>query len=153
MPLAAAMRDAYKTYYAYSSPLDSQLKQYLSIAVPINVLNAARFTVGNTPDFTIPGFLNAGYEAAGNGHAVALANVVIFSRYPNMTDCFDFHWVLHELRHVEQYMSYSADALEAIDGFAVNYISSYNSIEDDADNAANAWIRQLGNYYGYNCGY
>ncbi len=151
MPLAAAMRDAYKTYYPYSAQMNGQLQQTLSVVIPPNVLQTARFTVGSTPDFTVPGFLNAANEAFSQGHAVTLANVIVFSRDTDTSTCGDFIWMLHELRHIQQYMYYSGDVLESIDGFAVDYMSNYESMEQDAQNTALGWTRQLGSYYGFTC--
>ena len=136
VPLAGAMRDAYRAYVTYSYPLDPFLMQTLSRVVPWQVLAAARWTVGNTPDMTIPGFLNAGHSAFGNQHAVTLANVMIFSQMPDLRFEGGWVWLLHELFHIEQYMRYSGDPLESIDGFAVDYVSNHGGIESEAQNNA-----------------
>lgn len=151
LPVAAAMRDAYKMYIDYSSPLDPQLQQYLSVVVDWRVVSQARITVGSTPDFTIPGFLNAAYEASGSGHAVTLGNLMVFSRQPDLSTCDDFIWLLHEMRHIQQYMGYSNNVLESIDGFAVDYIDNYGGMEDDAEATAQQQILQLESYYGFQC--
>lgn len=151
MPVAAAMRDAYKMYLPYGSPPDPMLLQYLSPVVPPHVLSAALFTVGATPDFTVPGMLNAGYELAGNRHAVTLGNLVIFSSQPDLSLCDDLNWVLHELFHVEQYMTYSSDIFESIDGFAVDYTYNFSEIEDDAQNTADERMGRLEGIYGFDC--
>jgi hypothetical protein len=136
VPVAAAMRDAYKVYIGYSAPLGPDLVQILSRVVPLPVLNAARWTVGDTPDFTAPGFLNAGYTAFGMGHAVTLGNVMIFSAMPDLSTENGVIWLLHELFHIEQYMRYSYDVLESIDGFAVDYVGNYNAMENEAQSNA-----------------
>jgi hypothetical protein len=59
MPVAAAMRDAYRVYVTYSYPLPPWVVAQLSAVVPPQVLGVARWAVGKTPDFTVPGFLNA----------------------------------------------------------------------------------------------
>jgi hypothetical protein len=145
IPVAAAMRDAYRAYVTYSYPLDQNLMRVLSRVVPPQVLARALWTVGNTPDFTVPGFLNSGHSLFGTRHAVTLANVMIFSQMPNLqTD--DWVWLLHEMFHSEQYMRYSMDPLEAIDGFAVDYVGHYNQMEDEAQNNAIArfnFLRQM----------
>jgi hypothetical protein len=143
MPVAAAMRDAYKTYLPYSVPLDPQTKYVLSRVVPMPVLEAARLSFGKTPDMTVPGFLNFGHSVAGNDHAVTLANLMIFSRPPNLQTRDGLIWLLHELFHVEQYFRYSGHPLEAIDGFAVDYIQHYGRMEDEAQNVAVARFNQL----------
>jgi hypothetical protein len=135
-PLAAAMRDAYKMYSGYATPLTPSTIQILSSVVPMNVLQNARIAIGATPDFTVPGMLNAGWTVTGNGHAVTLGNVMIFSRPLNQNNLSDWVWLLHEMRHTEQYMSYSSDVLESIDGFAVAYISNSDAMEADAQNLA-----------------
>jgi hypothetical protein len=143
-PLAAAMRDAYKAYIGHAVPLDPQLVRVLSYVVPGQVLVAARMTVSEVPDFTtIPGFLNAANEAGGSGHAVVLANLMIFSRQIDLSNWDDWNWLLHELFHIEQYMRYSTNTLESIDGFAVNYMQHYNSTEDEAQNAADHRLGRL----------
>lgn len=151
MPLAAQMRDAYRVYYDYSSWIGDSLADELSPAVPREILRSARIAVGRTPDFTIPGMLNAGYEVTGSGHAVTIGNVMIFSRDLDLTQCSDFSWLLHELGHIEQYMRYSGDVLESIDGFAVDYVSHFNGIEDDAENTAQGWLSELEWAHGFTC--
>jgi hypothetical protein len=143
MPVAAAMRDAYKVYVTYSYPLDPNVLQILNRVVPPQVLYAARWSIGNTPDMTVPGFLNAGYTAFGNGHAVTLGNVMIFSQMPDLSNGNGWVWLLHELFHIEQYMRYSSDALESIDGFAVDYVNNYQNMESEAQNNAVARYNQL----------
>lgn len=146
IPLAGAMRDAYQVYAPYSMPLHPQLIQALSSAVPMQVLTAARVSVGNVPNMTVPGLLNASHRTVGNAHAVTLGNVMIFSRHINFSNRDDLIWFLHELHHVEQYMRYSPDILESIDGFAADYIYHYNSIENQAENAAAQRINMLWRY-------
>lgn len=136
MPVAAAMRDAYRVYITYSYPLPPQLMQVLSRVVPPHVLQGARWAVGRTPDMTVPGFLNSGHRAFGQDHAVTLGNLMIFSRMPDLDDEGDCIWLLHELFHVEQYWRYSNNALEAIDGFAVDYVRNYSAMEQEAQNNA-----------------
>jgi hypothetical protein len=137
MPVAAALRDAYKVYFSYSTPIDPQLAAMLSRVVPPQVLAAPpRWAVGNTPDLTLPGFLNSGHTAFGQGHAVTIGNIMIFSRMPNLADANDVIWLLHEMFHIEQYMRYSNDPLESIDGFAVDYVQNYSQMENEAQNNA-----------------
>jgi hypothetical protein len=136
VPVAAAMRDAYKAYWGQSQPLDPQLINVLSRAVPFGVLGAARWVVGNTPNMTVPGFLNYGHSAFGTQHAVTLGNLMIFSQMPDLNTSGGTVWLLHELFHIEQYSRYSNDPLEAIDGFAVDYVTNYNGMENEAQNNA-----------------
>jgi hypothetical protein len=143
VPVAAAMRDAYKVYIGHSSPLSPQMIQILSRVVPWPVLQSARWTVGNTPNMTVPGFLNSGNSAFGHGHAVTLGNLMIFSQMPEVNTYSGAVWVLHELFHIEQYFRYSGNALEAIDGFAVDYIRNYDGMEREAENNAVARLNIL----------
>lgn len=133
MPLAAALRDAYKRNQGNCRPFANNI---LYANFDNTVVSRACWVVNSTPDFTVPGFLNAGYNANGEAHAVTIGNIVIFSRAPDLNDPSDVQWVFHELQHVRQYMNYSSNWLEAIDGFAVDYINHYNSMERDADNVS-----------------
>jgi hypothetical protein len=142
IPVAAAMRDAYRAYVTYSYPLHPSIIPVLSRVVPPQVLASARWTVGNTPDFTVPGFLNSANSLFGSQHAVTLANVMIFSQMPNLQSN-DWVWLLHEMFHIEQYMRYSGDPLESIDGFAVDYVDHYNQMESEAQNNAVARFNLL----------
>jgi hypothetical protein len=45
--------------------------------------------------------------------------------------------------HIEQYMRYSGDPLESIDGFAVDYVDHYNQMESEAQNNAVARFNLL----------
>jgi hypothetical protein len=143
LPLAASLRDAYKVYIGQSHPLDPGSAALLSRVMPMNVVLNARLAYGATPDMTIPGFLNAGYELAGGGHAVTIGNLMIFSRPLNSSDQYDWLWLLHELRHSEQYARQSANVLESVDGFAVEYTQYANSLETDAENTAAQRLQQL----------
>jgi hypothetical protein len=105
--------------------------------------------IGNTPDFTVPGFLNSANEVFGTAHAVTIGNIMIFSRFPDLRYVNDWHWLLHEMRHIDQYMSFSAEALESIDGFAVDYIQNYKSMEHDADAAADAMLAAMQRRYAF----
>lgn len=136
MPVAASLRDAYKLYLPYSTPLDPRAQAILSRVMPMGIVSGARIAIGNTPNFTLPGFLNYGHERFGSGHAVTIGNLMIFSRPLNSNSLEDWNWLLHELRHIEQYSGYSGNVMEAIDGFSVNYVYHYKSIENDAQGAA-----------------
>lgn len=151
MPLAAALRDAYKVYWGYSVPLDMRLKHTLSVAVPPYILNSSRVVIGKTPNLTVPGFLNAANKTFGHDHAVTIGDMIIFSRFPQVNNCNDLYWFLHELQHVAQYMGYSNQPLEAIDGFSVEYVRNYSRVERNADNTADRWLSRLNNAYNLGC--
>ena len=136
MPVAASLRDAYKIYLPYSVPLDPHLQMVLGQAINPYIVGSVRVTFGNTPNFTVPGFLNWGNNQFGSDHAVTVGNLIIFSRMPNLNDSTDLNWFLHEIHHVEQYASHSSNVFEAIDGFSIDYLNHYNSLENDAQNSA-----------------
>lgn len=142
-PLAASLRDAYKVYWSHSQPFDDQLVQILSRVVPLQVARTARWVVGNTPDYTVPGFLNSGHRLFGGQHAVTIGNIMIFSTMPDLNTYSDWVWLLHELRHIEQYMSFDGEALESINGFAVDYVQHFNGLENDAVNISQTRAAQL----------
>jgi hypothetical protein len=143
MPVAAAMRDAYRVYVTYSYPLPQWVVAQLAPVVPPQVLGVARWAVGKTPDFTVPGFLNAANSLGGTGHAVTLGNVMIFSEMPNLGQGSGWIWLLHEMFHIEQYERYSGDVLESIDGFATDYVRNSSGMEAEAQNTAVARFNVL----------
>lgn len=143
-PLAAAMRDAYKIYFNYSFPLPQQIVNALSRIIPYNIAASARWTVGNTPNFSVPGFLNYGNSVFGYKHAVTLGNVIIFSEWPDLNTYGGWEWLLHELYHYEQYLSFNnTDVFEGIDGFAVEYIQHHRSMENAAKTRATERLNEL----------
>lgn len=151
MPLAASLRDSYKIYIGQSVPLDPNLIRVLSRVVPIQTLYNARIAFAATPDFTAPGFLNAGYTVFGQGHAVTIGNLMVFSQPLNLNNRSDWNWLLHELRHTEQYASHSGDVFESIDGFAVDYLQYSGSMENDAQSTADARQGQLDAICRFGC--
>ena len=151
MPIAASLRDAYKIYLPYSVPLDPRLQMLLGRVMSPYIAGSVRVAFGATPNFTLPGFLNYGHTRFGNDHAVTIGNLIIFSRAPNLTDANDAQWFLHEIHHVEQYASHSGDVLEAIDGFSIDYLNHWHSMENQADNSANQRLIQIQQICQYGC--
>lgn len=143
-PLAAALRDSYKVYFNYSYPLPPNVVNTLSRVMPHHIATGARWAVGRTPDFTVPGFLNYGNSVAGSGHAVTIGNIIIFSEWPDLSTEAGWKWLLHELYHYEQYKSFNyTDPFEGIDGFAVQYIKNHKRMERAAENKAVERLRWL----------
>lgn len=140
--VAGLLRDAYRQYHPYAQKLPSELRLYLSGTVPENVLNYARVVVGNVPS-TLPGFLNAGHRIAGAGHAVTVADIIIFDTMPDTKKWNDMKWLLHELKHVGQYLAMGTNAPQVIDRFAYQYVQHYDSIERDAESTASGWISEV----------
>lgn len=140
--VAAMLRDAYRQYHPYAQRLSPELQLLLAGTVPDSVLTYARVVAGNVPS-TLPGFLNAGHQIAGAGHAVTVADIIIFDRMPDTKNWNDVKWLLHELKHVGQYLAMGRSAPEAIDRFAYQYVQHHDSIERDAENTARAWIAQV----------
>ena len=142
-PLAATLRDSYKVYSNYSAPLPPELTQTLSKVVPQYVLSQARWTIGDIKDFTVPGFLNSANTMNGGGHAVTIGNVMIFSRQLDLSEGGDWEWLLHEMHHISQYMRYSTNVFESIDGFAIDYVQNWGGLEQEAANNGHAQWQAL----------
>lgn len=155
MPLAAALRDAYKSNIGQARSPNQQFLQQAAATgvVPLWVLQNTRIITTGTPDISVPGLLNSGFRAQGGEHAVTIANLLFFSRQPNANNCSDLSWIMHELFHVEQYFRFSSHPLEAIDGFATAYIQSYGQIEREADEIGKIRAQQYSNFYGLGCRY
>jgi hypothetical protein len=68
---------------------------------------------------------------------------MIFSRMPDLETRHGWIWLLHELRHVEQYLAYGPGAGKAIDGFAGDYLRRSGEFEQDAHAAAEAMFGAL----------
>lgn len=152
IPVSAALHDAYDVYAPHARPLPPDLKRAMFGVVPTQIIEDVRFVLGNLPDLTLPGFLNSAHQAGGSDHAVTIGNIVVFSRAPDVLDEADLHWVLHEVRHVQQYRE-----LGGIDGFAFAYVKDWSALEDDAEDAADAWVeavydRLLSRAVGYGYG-
>lgn len=155
MPLAAALRDAYKSNFGQAGPPNMQFHQQVAASgvVPLWVLQNTRVITTGTPDISVPGLLNSGFRIQGNDHAVTIANLLFFSRQPNVNSCSDLSWIMHELFHVEQYFRFSGHPLEAIDGFASAYVQSYGQIEREAEGIGKLRAQQYSNFYGLGCRY
>lgn len=151
MPVAASLRDAYKLYLPYSTPISPMAQYYLMKVLPWQTVVNARVAFGATPDFTIPGFLNYGHRRFGSDHAVTIGNLIVFSRQLNTADRGDWNWLLHELRHTQQYGQYSSEVFESIDGFSGDYLVNYKGFESDAQNSADYWLGQLDQICYYGC--
>lgn len=139
-PVAALLRDAYKHYAPRAEPLPEELIELLSPVFSEELLRTVRIAIGNVPNATLPGYLNSGYRLAGAGHAVAIADLIIFDRLPDSSDWNDLRWLMHELAHVEQYFQMAGNVEDAIDRFALRYIRSYRQVEDEAEQVAQTRI-------------
>jgi hypothetical protein len=62
-----------------------------------------------------------------NTHAVTVDNIIVFSQEPGLDSIW--FWA-HELQHVEQYRTLG------ISGFAAEYTSDYQRLEDEANKKA-----------------
>jgi hypothetical protein len=143
-PVAALLRDAYKVYYPMSKPISPDLARALRGAADPEALQIARYVINAPPELNLPGFLNTVNEYIMNqAFAVTVGNVMIFSRELSMDDGGDVEWLLHEIGHISQYMRYSTNVFEAIDGFSVDYVLHFNRMERDAKRAAERGMEEL----------
>lgn len=61
----------------------------------------------------------------------------------------DWEWLLHELRHVEQYLAHNQGVLLAIDGFSINYLRQNGEFEEDAREAGRLRLMALEERSGF----
>ena len=150
LPVAAELRDSYNIYIGQSQSLPPNVQALLIRVVPENIVRSARVVTADIPNFTFPGFMNAGYSAAGSGHAVTIGNLIIFSRHLN-NEYGDWEWLLHELHHIEQYAAKSPSLGESIDGFAVDYVQYPANMEEEARQVAAQRVQALARTCQYGC--
>jgi hypothetical protein len=100
-------------------PMPPQVRHVLQYWYPATLLDLMRWTIGTGGD------LNVANQSFRYGHAqaITLIDVVIFRDEAAYLDLSI--WV-HEMKHVQQYYEYG------VHSFAVQYMRSWNSIEDPA---------------------
>jgi hypothetical protein len=153
LPVAAALRDAYKRYRPVSELLPAPVVDILRGTVPDYVLDQARWVFSAPPDFSaIPGYLNTAIRLNPLdpvAHAVTVGDVMIFTD-PLALSCGsgDLAHLLHELRHVETYLSFNRNAIKSIEPFSRLYLTHRDSLEVEAQSTgttrANAVSQKLG---------
>ncbi|EHR0245125.1 hypothetical protein C1S99_08630 [Vibrio parahaemolyticus] len=141
VPVAAAMRAARDHHYANSKPLPSYIKKRFEGLYPPEIIDKARFTVGDY-EFTLPNALNKGTEIfQGSENASVMDDVIIFGRSPSENNDSDLHWWAHELHHVQQYHDWGVDKFAYI---YINYPFENGWLERQADQKAEYVLAQLG---------
>lgn len=141
VPVATAMRAARDHHYPNSKPLPPYIKKRFSGLYPAEIINKARFTVGDY-EFTLPNALNKGAEIfQGSENASVMDDVIIFGRAPSENSDSDLHWWAHELHHVQQYHDWGVDKFAYI---YINYPFEDGWLERQADQKADYVLTQLG---------
>jgi len=103
----------------------------LSGYVPDVVLDRARWRVGGGGVLSLQrGLIGFGYAPA-----VTLDYVIVFE---TATDALDAKLWVHELRHVQQFVTLG------VAGFVDQYLRDYNELETDAAEYRWAWMKQTG---------
>lgn len=128
-PLAAAIHAARERYLGTAKPLPDDVKASLRGYFPDEVLNVAKYVVGNI-EITLPNFIGRGQKFMGNHHAVVVGDIIVFNvSPPSFSD--DAFWWAHEITHIQQYQRMG------IESFAFQYVVNLGrSIEEEADNNA-----------------
>jgi hypothetical protein len=128
-PLLAAAINQSRTdaLNAGVSPIPDDFKQALSLTVPWNILNHARWRVGGGGDLTLQ--VNA--FRYGDQSAITLNEVIVFRSY---SDANDLALWAHELHHVQQYAS------GGVHNFAKRYIRNWSAVEQEAKDASSRFV-------------
>jgi hypothetical protein len=133
--LAAWLQASRNSALSGAVPIPSEIRAQLQGYYDNDVLNRARFKIGDTGAFNIAGLT---IQYGDNVNAVTLIDVVVF-RDPSVAN--DPAIWAHELKHVQQYRDWG------VRDFAICYIRSWNGIEDPAYAAQNGylgWRQQAG---------
>jgi Domain of unknown function (DUF4157) len=117
-------------------PMPWNIRQALQGWYPDNLLNKARFKVGDG------GALNLANNSIryGGAEAATLIDVIVF-RGPSEASRPDL-WA-HEMKHIEQFDTWG------VHSFAVQYMRSWNSVENPAYAIQAEYARQPGPRYQY----
>lgn len=130
MPLAAAIREAQERHIANAKPLPKDVKERLAGLYSKEVLDQARYVIGDI-EFTLPNGIGKAHKFMGREIGVVVGNVIVFSTDPKGFWDNPFWWG-HEIKHVEQYSKWG------IEEFALRYVKNYTgNVENPADNAGN----------------
>lgn len=110
-----------------SSPIPPEIRAQLSGYVRADVLNEARYKVGDRGDLNLA---NLSIEY-GDAAAVTLIDTIVFSDDAGVED--PQLWA-HELKHVQQFRDWGTR------DFAIRYLRSWDSVENDANNFENGYV-------------
>ena len=129
--LATALRQAHAYYAQSARPLPESVRSRLSAGFPKEILDRVR-VVETGDEETLPAIINFVQtrfgDAVGGTSAVTIDDIVAFSQIP---DPSELEFWAHEVQHTVQY-----HRLGGIDGFAAEYIRSYQGLEDEANAVA-----------------
>ncbi|MGY1520254.1 eCIS core domain-containing protein [Luteimonas sp. A482] len=111
-----------------ASPIPPHIKQQLSGFYDEDVLQRARFRIGDAGVFNLAS-LSVQY---GGAEAVALIDVIVFK---NAGDAYNnpILWA-HELKHVQQFRDWG------VRDFAIRYLRSWNGVEGEAYAAQSSYV-------------
>lgn len=127
LPLAVEIDRAERAHMASAMPIPEDVKNALRGLIPDEVLEAARYTVGEL-EITLPNTVNGAqrlFGGHGTGHAVVVGHVIVFSRAPGAS----YGWWAHELTHVHQYRTWGTL------GFARRYTLDSGGVEAEGEEA------------------
>ncbi len=125
-PLAAAIREAHDNYQGNAYPLPDDVKAGLAHFFSQDVLNRAKYAVGNV-EITLPNGIGKTEKFFDKDYAVVVDDIIVFNTQPPSFQDNPWWWG-HEVTHVEQYSQYG------IDKFAQIYVGSGGA---DIENPAN----------------
>lgn len=132
-PLEVWINNSRGSAYGSSQPIPAQIRQALEGYVADNVMDRARFKVGDNGILNLAG-LTVRY---GDASAVTVNDVIVFR---NAEDAFNNPalWA-HELTHVRQYMEWG------VHSFAIQYARNYNDVEAPAYAAGDGYAQWIAN--------
>ncbi|KAF1054260.1 MAG: hypothetical protein GAK43_00989 [Stenotrophomonas maltophilia] len=129
--LAQWLRQSREQSLAEAQPIPPALRAQLTSYFPAQVLDAARYRVGDDQELNAANAMLQNQDVA----AVTLIDVIVF-REANAAQGDVALWA-HELTHVQQYQQLG------VEGFADRYVRDYRSLEDPAYALQNRVERSL----------
>jgi hypothetical protein len=135
--LASTIREAVDHYEDEAEPLPDEWKDALSVYYTPEQLDNARYVIDPSFQLSLPALIGNGQAAFGGGEfAVTVGNIIVFHSAP-ANDPQGVWWVAHEMQHTIQYDHWG------IDLFANRYMHSHDTVEAQADQAANQTMQNL----------
>lgn len=130
--LAAWLQQSRNNSMHGAMPIPVEIRQQLVNFYDEDIYNRVRFKIGDGGALNLSN-LSIQY---GDAQAVALIDVVVFA---NEAGARSASLWAHELKHIQQYRDWG------VHDFAIRYIRSYNSVENDAYQAERNYIALQGN--------
>jgi hypothetical protein len=136
--LAAWINGSRNTAINTSQPIPPQIRQALTGYIANNVMDRARFKVGDNGILNLAGLTVRNF---GDVSAVTVNDVIVFR---NAADAYNNPslWA-HELTHVQQYMEWGVHT------FAVRYVRNYHDVEDHAYAVGNGYANWRASQQSY----